>query len=71
MENRKKLNKAEQSGKAMSSFMIAGFAALSGMFLMIHHDRRLIPFVVGTGVLYFLISTVLVVRAVRAIKNVK
>ena len=32
MENRKQLNKAEQRMRVMSTFMICGFAALSGMF---------------------------------------
>ena len=65
------LNKAEQRMKVVSSFMIAGFGALIALGFTFIAKPETLPVLLCTVPIYFVASTVLVVRAVRAIKNVK
>lgn len=65
------LNKAEQRMKVVSSFMIAGFGALGVAWLTYLAKPETLPVLICTVPIYFVASTVLAVRTVRAIKNVK
>ena len=69
MENRKdKLNKADKRGKILIVFIITGWAVLATGWLICHKHPNIIPIVaVSTGA-YFVVATVLAVRAIRNVK---
>jgi len=65
------INRANKRMKVVSSFMIAGFGVLGVAWLTYLAKPETLPVLICTVPIYFVVSTVLVVRAVRAIKNVK
>ncbi len=71
MESKKRLNKAEQRGKVMSTFMIAGFGVLGATWFTYLAKPETLPVLLCAVPIYFVVSTVLAVRTFRAIRNVK
>jgi hypothetical protein len=68
--DKKKQIKAKKSTNAMSLFMVTGYGVLIVFFLLYYKYPKILPVLSCAFIIYLVVSTVLALRAVRALRDV-
>ncbi len=68
--DKKKQIKAKKSTNAMSLFMVTGYGVMAVFWLLYVKNPELLPVLSCTFIIYIVVSTVLALRAVRALRDV-